>query len=281
MNARFVSIIALLLVLFGSWLYLEYENASSYQAKLDDLAELPIYAYVADTTKVAPIMAELKNLPAIKSMVHETSAQAATELIRAYGLPLSEDMIADYSFPDIITINLLPIDKAIEAKALIVSALRAQIPEDDIDSQALAYSNITEELSTIRQRNIVFHVFAGILLLLLFVFSRLSYELHLLLLYQGKKHSIVDKIRHRKQGVQHTWLMLLIPLPLCLIAYFAFVLLKPYPQLIPYWVFITQFAAAFIGTLITHFTLHTFEQDVAFNENPVQIVEPSNPQELT
>ncbi|MDY0150962.1 MAG: hypothetical protein RBS43_01660 [Candidatus Cloacimonas sp.] len=281
MNARFVSIIALLLVLFGSWLYLEYENASNYQAKLNDLAELPIYAYVADTTKVAPIMAELKNLPAIKSMVHETAAQAATELIKAYGLPLNEDMIADYSFPDIITINLLPIDKAIEAKALILSALRAQIHEDDIDSQASAYSNITQELSTISKRNIVFHVFAGILLLLLFVFSRLSYELHLLLLYQGKRHSIVDKIRHRRQGVQHTWLMLLIPLPLCFIAYFAFVLLKPLPQLIPYWVFITQFAAAFIGTLITHFTLHTFEHDVAYNENPVQIVEPPAPEELT
>jgi cell division protein FtsX len=280
MNTRFVSIIILLVALFAAWTYLGYENALSYQSKLDDLTQLPIYAYVADTTKVAPILAEVTKLPGIKSVTHETANQAATELIKAYGLPLNEEMISDYSFPDIITINFQPIAKALETKAIVLNTLRVHIPEDDIDSQAAAYSNISDELAIINRRNIAFHIFAGILTLLIFVFIRLSFELHILLKYQGKRHSVVDRIRHRKQGVQHTWTMLLIPLPLSLIGYFGLSYALDYPRLIPYWVFIAQFGAAFLATLVTHFILHTFEQDVAFNENPVQVIEPPASEEI-
>jgi hypothetical protein len=122
---------------------------------------------------------------------------------------------------------------------------------------------------------VAFHIFAAILLLLIFVFSRLSFELHLLLMYKGKHHSVVDTIRHRKQGIRHTWSMLLIPLPIGIIVYFAYVHFHPLPQLLPYWVFLVQAGSAFVGTLITHFTLHTFEQEVSFLEKPVQVLNPN------
>jgi hypothetical protein len=274
MTTRFFLIIAMLLVLFGGWLYVGYQNALSHQAKLDAITKLPIYAYVADTTKVAPIMAELKSIPAIKSLVHETAEQAAKELITAYDLPLNEDMISDYTFPDIITITLEPVNQALKSKPVILDILRSHMDEADIDSQSNSYNSLSAELNVISRRGISFHVFSAVLLLLIFVFSRLSFELHVLLLHKGKRHSVVDTIRHQKQGVQHTWSMLLIPLPLSIIIYFAFVYLRHLPQLLPYWVFPVQAGAAFIGTLITHFTLHTFEQEVAFAEQPVQVINP-------
>ncbi|MDD4310775.1 MAG: hypothetical protein PHO32_10365 [Candidatus Cloacimonetes bacterium] len=274
MKPRFFLIIIMLSILFGGWQYLSYESMRSLQAKLDDISRLPIYAYVADTTKVEPLMRELKSVAGIKTVVHETAHQAATELITAYGLPLNEEMIEDYSFPDIITISLQPTQKAIKAKAVILDILRARIAETDIDSQASAYNDLADELKLIQRRNISFTAFAFVLMLLTVVFSRLSFELHVLLHYQGKKHSVIDKIRHQEQGVRHTWAMLLIPLPLCIATYFILVFSLHLPQIVPYWVFIAQLVAALTGTLITHFTLHTFDQEISYNENPVQILTP-------
>lgn len=276
MKTRFILIIAMLIALFGAWLYLAYEGSHSQQAKLDDLSQLPVYTYVADTTKVAPILAELKPISTIASVVHETGVQASNELLKAYGLPLTEEMIADYSFPDIITINFKPCTQALQDKAMVLNILRTHIAEEDIDSQGSAYSNIEAELKLIVRRNIVFHVFTAIVLLLIFVFSRLSFELHILLLRQDKNYSVVDKIRHHKQGVQHTWTMLLIPLPLCIIAYYAHGYFRHFPFLIPYWVFIVQFASALIGTLITHFTLHTFDREAAYAAHPVKVISPNS-----
>ncbi|MDD3236066.1 MAG: hypothetical protein PHH43_07045, partial [Candidatus Cloacimonetes bacterium] len=70
------------------------------------------------------------------------------------------------------------------------------------------------------------------------------------------------------------WAMLLVPLPITLLGYFGFVYFKQMAQLLPYWVFLVQAAAAFVGTLITHFTLHTFEQEVALAEKPVMVINP-------
>jgi len=52
MKSRFFLIIIMLIILFGGWQFLSYETMRSMQAKLDDISRLPIYAYVADTTKV-------------------------------------------------------------------------------------------------------------------------------------------------------------------------------------------------------------------------------------
>ncbi len=272
MKSRFILNIIMLIALFAGWLYLSHDHGLSQKAKLEDLSRLPIYAYVADSTKVGTIMNELKNIPGIRNLKHETGFQAAAELITAYGLPLSEDMIGDYSFPDVITIDLEPAYQALISKPLILDALRRHIPETDIDSQASAFNDLSEELELIRNRMLWFTIFVAILILLIYVFGRLSFELHVLLNYQGRRHSVVDKIRHHAQGVQHTWTMLLLPLPVCLLGYFALVYALPLPQLIPWWIFVAQAAAALAGTLITHFILHTFEREVVYAEQPVEVL---------
>jgi len=274
MNVRFYPVIALLVVLFSAWLYLGYEHGISLQQKLDDLTRLPVYAYVSDSTQVAPLLKQLRELPAIQSVSHETGQHAAGELIGAYGLPIDESMIRDYSFPDVITLNFAPKMQAIETRDVALDILRTSIPETDIDAQSTAYQDLSAELKTLQTRSIHFHAFAGIMLLLIFVFLRLAVELQLLLSYKGRKHTVVDRLRHEKNGIQHTWTMLAIPLPLCLAGYFLIIYVSGVPQLMPWWVFVTMAASALIGTLINHFSLHTFEREAAFDENPVRFVEP-------
>lgn len=272
MKARFYLVIILLGILFAGWILVSYEQALSRQQQLEELTHLPVFAYVADTTKVAPLMKQIQGLPAIKSIAHETGMQAATELIQAYGLPLNERSIEDYSFPDLITVNFAASPEALKTRDIVLDILRAAIPAADIDSQSGAFGKIAAQLDTIHRRELHFHIFAAVLLLLIFVFIRLSVELHLLIHYKGKKHSVVDKLRHQRMGVQHTWTMLLIPLPLCVGSYFLLVYLLPLRQLLPWWTFVTMAAAALIGTLINHFMLHTFEQEIAFDENPIKVV---------
>lgn len=274
MKTRFFLILLTLIILFGAWLYLSYNLGTNEMNKLEKLANLPIYAYVADTTKVAPILTELKTVPGIKNVVHETALQAATELIQSYGLPLNEEMIKDYILPDIITINLQPNRVSISNKPVIIDILRSHIPETDIDSQSSAYSLIIQELSHLDLYNIVFNVFIAVLILLIFVFSRTALELNTLLHYKGIKYSALEKIRHQRQGLQHTLLMLIVPLPLCLLAYFAYIYFKPLPQVIPYWVFLVQAGTVILGTMINYFILHSFEQQVALQENPIEVITP-------
>ena len=185
MKTRFFLILLTLIILFGAWLYLSYNLGTNEKDKLEKLANLPIYAYVADTTKVAPILTELKTVPGIKNVVHETALQAATELIQSYGLPLNEEVIKDYILPDIITINLQPNRVSISNKPVIIDILRSHIPETDIDSQYSAYSLIIQELSNLDLYNIVFNVFIAVLILLIFVFSRTALELNTLSLHDA------------------------------------------------------------------------------------------------
>ena len=276
MTTRFYLIIILLSILFAGWMLIAYEHAQSRNQKLEDLTRMPVFAYVADTTRVTPIMQQLQGLPGIKSVTHETGVQAANELIQAYGLPLNDRSIEDYSFPDVITVTYDAVPAALKSRDIVLDALRSAIPEADIDAQSGAFGSLSTELSTISRRELHFAIFTGIMMLFIFVFLRLSVELHILMRYKGKAHSVVDRLRHQKMGVQHTWTMLLIPLPLCVAAYFALVYLLPLPQLIPWWVFVSMAAAALIGTLINHFSLHTFEQELAFEDNPIRVISPVN-----
>ena len=272
MKTRYLLILFTLIVLISAWLFLSYNLGISETDKLEKLANLPIYAYVADTTQVASILSELKPVPGIKNVVYETPMQAASELIQAYALPITEEMVKDYALPAIITVNLMPNRESISSKPIIMDILRSHLPEADIDSQSNAYRIIIDELKHLDLYSIVFNIVIGVLILLIFIFSRTTLELYNLFHYKDHKHSAIENIRLQRQGVKHTWLMLLVPLPVCLIGYFAYVYFKPMPQLIPYWVFLVQAAAAILGTLINHFLLHSFERQVVMEENPIEVI---------
>jgi hypothetical protein len=58
--------------LYGAWTFLEHTHGSSAASRYEALSRLPVYAYIADTTMVNPILQDLKGVPSIASMEHET-----------------------------------------------------------------------------------------------------------------------------------------------------------------------------------------------------------------
>ncbi len=132
---------------------------------------------------------------------------------------------------------------------------------------------IIQELSNLDLYNIVFNVFIAVLILLIFVFSRTALELNTLLHYKGIKYSVLENPPSKTRRLQHTLLMLIVPLPLCLLAYFAYVYFKtPTLAVIPYWVSLVQAGTVILGTMINYFILHSFEQQVALQENPIEVI---------
>ncbi|KAF5054142.1 hypothetical protein DSECCO2_391100 [anaerobic digester metagenome] len=268
MNSRFYLIIALLIILYGAWAYLAHSHGSSTGDRYEALAKLPVYAYVADTTKVASIVAGLENISGIATYTHETGYQAARELIKAYGLPLTEDTIAEYSFPDLITVNFLPARSIISAKASTLDLLRTHLEESDLDSQSTAFGEILQELSLLQRRSVVFTIYAGIMMLIIFIFSRLSYELHIYLKSKRRLVSVVDVMRHNKLNASHTWMMLILPVALVVAIYFAGAYLKYWPNLIPWWVFASMALSSLIATFVIAMMLRVYEHDRILAQAP-------------
>lgn len=272
MNARFYLIILLICVLFGAWAFLAHNHGLSEQAYYEKLSRLPVYAYVADTTKVEPIKKELASVSAIKDVEHETGFQAAMELIDAYGLPLTDEMVADYQFPDILTV-VFPAHKAgIEAKKQVMNKLLLHLDPDDIDSQSNAYNEIIMDLQRLSLRHLVFSIFAGLLLLLLFICSRLSYEMHIYLKQKRQLISIVDVMRHKKMNLVHSWMMLVIPVGLVCGGYYLGVYFERWGNYVAWWNFVLMAGLILVGTLVLYFCLRRYEQDSALNDlEPIEV----------
>ncbi|MDD4034540.1 MAG: hypothetical protein PHO16_03960 [Candidatus Cloacimonetes bacterium] len=268
MNTRFYLIIALLIILYGAWAFLAHTHGMSAFTRYEALAELPVYAYVADTSMVAPILSEIDPLPGIANVQHETGFQAAQELIESYSIPLSESSIADYQFPDLITISFIPGASNPEAKARLMDILRKYIDETDIDSQSNAFSKILQELDWIQQRSIIFNIYAAIMMLIIFIFIRLSYELHIYLKNKQKMVSVVDVMRHNRLNASHTWIMLLLPVSLVAISYYGGWYLGWWQALVAWWVFVVMAFTAIIASLVIVMMLRVYEHDRILNQSP-------------
>lgn len=275
MNARFYLILLLLSLLFGTWTYLAHNHGKSVQACYDELALLPVYAYVADTTAVGPIMDGLLRMTDLAGFEHETGFQAALELIEAYGLPLTDATIASYEFPDLITVKFPADPKGILAKEQVMDLLRTMIPENDLDSQSGAYSKIILELERLSHRNLVFNIFAGILMFLIFIFSRLSYEMHIYLRQKRRLISVVDVMRHNKLNAAHSWTMLLVPAGLASGIYYLGAYLDRWANLASWWSFASMGALSLLATLVVYFNLRVYEHDLVAKEAEPIVVTPA------
>jgi len=268
MNARFYLIIALLIILYGAWAFLAHTHGQSADSQYQALAKLPVYAYVADTTKVAPILSGIGLIEGIEEYHHETGYQAALELIEAYALPLSEGMIADYSFPDVITVTFKPGVSNDRAKTSLMYLLRTHLEESDIDSQSTAYSQIMQEIRTIKSRSLIFTIYAALMMLIIFIFSRLSYELHIYLKDKRKLVSVVDVMRHNRLNASHTWMMLLLPVALVTGAYYGGYYLSYWQNLAQWWEFAAMGGTALIATFVIVMMLRVYEHDRVLDSAP-------------
>jgi len=234
MKSRFFFMTLAICVLLAGWIVLEYQYEQARQEKYQQLSQLPTYIYVADSTRVAPLLERLADFETIGELNLETGLQAADELIHAYQLAISFASIREYEFPHIITLKFKPIKASVDEKTAVMRAIAEhQIPLSDIDAQSIAWNRIVGELNAMQTRWITFTIVTGLLLGLLFFFMRFAYELRFLLLQKKQLVSVADALKKSTQTNRQTWLMFLIPLIVAIGGYFFLGLLAVIPLLHP------------------------------------------------
>ncbi len=262
MKSRFFFMTLAICVLLAGWIVLEYQYEQARQEKYQQLSNLPTYIYVADSTRVAPLLERLAEFETIAELNLETGLQAADELIHAYQLAISFSSIKEYEFPHIITLKFKPIKASVEGKTAVMRAIAEhQIQLSDIDAQSTAWNRIVSELNTLQTRWITSTVITAIMLGLLFFFMRFAYELRFLLLQKERMVSVADALRKNTATNRQTWLMLLIPLIVSIGGYFILGALDVIPLIIPLWWFAIPTGLMLLTTLCVSLVLNVYYHD--------------------
>ncbi|MDP2173232.1 MAG: hypothetical protein Q8M98_09415 [Candidatus Cloacimonadaceae bacterium] len=270
MKAHFFLTIVLITIVLIGWTYINYSFEHSKQAKLDQLSRLPVYIYVADTTKVAPLMIALAEHTELQRISLETGLQAVRELAEAYQLPHTQSMLEEYSYPDVITLVFKPIKESLTAKAGIINAIMLQqIEMTDIDSQSNAWLIVETELKVLNLQWLIFTLFTGLILMVLFVFARLSLELRVLLKQKRRLVSVVDLIRHKSSTNRHTWMLLVIPILVSVGIYYLANVLDFIKAPVD-WIFVAiQLVPLILGTLVILIILNLYSHDASLGLEPI------------
>ena len=272
MTLRFYLLLALITVASAAWLALHYQFEHSQIQLLEDITSFPVYAYVSDTSKVSPLLSELSRFPELDSLQLETGTQAGRELVHSYNLPVSDDLLATYSFPDLITIRFLPVPAALAARSSVISTLWQYLPEEDVDAQSMAWTKNELRYRQIGRRKLYVDIYAGIMLLLCFVFGRLVFEQSLLLLHKRKQVSVVDYLRHKAQTRNHSLMLFLLPLLLGFGTYYILAWQNLLSLILPYWFMGAVAGTLLIGSLIVMIILHLMDHDNRLHEGEFQVV---------
>lgn len=265
MRIRFFLIALLLACILSAWTYINYEFETARKDKIAQMAELPIYIYVADSTKVAPLMTALADFSGIRSINLETGHTAATELSQAYQLPISERMLSDFHFPDIVTLHFKANKGIREERPRVLDMISSlQISRADVDSQSNAWNILDGELRSISLRWMLTTIFNALIVLLIFIFIRLSYELRFLLLQKRQLVSVADSLRFGTLTHRHTWTLLLFPMAVNAGIYYGMVFMGYFRAILPWWFFAIQLATQAVGSVVLVMILHIYLHDKTF-----------------
>ncbi len=177
-------------------------------------------------------------------------------------------MIADYFFPDVLTVFFKAESGIIGAKERVMYLLRTHLDENDLDSQSQAFTEIIKELKWVKSRRLIFNIYAAVMMLIIFIFSRISYELQIYLKGKRRLVSVVDIMRHNRLNASHTWMMLILPVALITAGYYAGHYLAFWQNLVSWWEFVIMAATALIGSLIIIMMLRVYEHDRILDNAP-------------
>ena len=270
MKTRFFLMTALICLLLAAWIWLEQQYETARQEKYRQLSELPVYIYVADSSRVAPLMERLSGVPQLRDINLETGLQAADELVQAYQLPIGTGTLADYRFPSVITLLFKPEAASIQIKPAVMRAIaEQQIELTDIDAQSNAWAILVNELAALKSRWLLYTVITALSMALLFFFMRLSYELRFLLMQKRKLVSVADALRVTSENVRHTWAMLVMPLLLSVGGYFLLDVLGYLQAIIPLWWFAIPAGSLLASTAIVFIVLNMYFHDKTFMPDPL------------
>ncbi|MDD2422882.1 MAG: hypothetical protein PHT37_06490 [Candidatus Cloacimonetes bacterium] len=261
MKTRFFLIVILMILLFGAWTYLAHSEQESLIQNYEDLARLPVYTYVNDTALVPLLLEKLRQIPDLDSLRHDSGFQAAEELITAYDLPLTESEIAGYRFPDVITITFPPSEQGIQAKTRVMEVLRADLPEEDIDSQSTVYARLIQSLERKKSNWLIYFSLLSIMMLFLLINVPMSFELKLYHRQVRSSRSVVDMMRLKKSRMKRRWLLMILPPALPILLYYALGYFKLWENCNLWRSFVMMGLVSIAGSLSYYFSFRSYEQE--------------------
>lgn len=265
MKTRFFLIVLLMILLFGAWTYLAHSGEESLVQNYEDLARLPVYSYVNDSSLVSPLLEKLRQISDLDSLKHETGFQAAEELITAYDLPLTDNEIVGYRFPDVITITFPPSAQGITAKTRVLEILRADLPEDDIDSQSTVYDKLIESLKRKKTNWLVYSFILSLMMFFMLNSVPLSFEQRLYYRQVRSSRSVVDMMRLKKSRTKRSLLLMILPPALVAILYYALGYFKLWEGYNIWRSFVMMGLVSLLGSLLYYFSFRSFEQEDALS----------------
>ena len=276
MTARFYALLIGIVLLLMAWNYTHYQQELLEQAQLKDLASYPIYAYISDTTKVSVLRQQLKAVAEIDSLRHDTGENAGLELVQSYSLPIGEDMLAGFRFPDVLTIYLRGNNAARLAKPKVISMLRRELPEVDIDGQSIVWTKTENQFKAMQRNKIIITALLAIMLLFAFIYARIAMALRILVMQKRKLVSVVDVLRFKAESTKHSLLLLFIP-PLVSAAlyfipvYYGWVSIWGKDFLLPWWLFATQGGVLLLGTIVVAISSHLMDRDNRLHRDEIHV----------
>jgi len=252
MNFRFLLILLLAILTLLGWTFVHHQYLSSRQARLEQIAELPVYVYMNEPARLDSLFYQLKHeVPEIDSLVRETGLQAAEELLQSYpdlGIPAN----AQQELPNILTLWFKPSDAAFRGREKVLQILTAKgLKAEDVDSQELAWGHARQELDALSSRWSNSTLFVALVVFLMLVYARLFLYLSDAAANRGMRATVLESIRAGEAAKWQNSLLIVVPVLVSFGLYHLLLALDVLGQQLHWSFFAVQFASVLAAVLVS------------------------------
>lgn len=252
MNFRFLLILLLAILTLLGWTFVHHQYLSSRQARLEQIAELPVYVYMNEPARLDSLYYQLKHeVPEIDSLVRETGLQAVEELLQNYpdlGIPAN----AQQELPNILTLWFKPSDAAFRGREKVLQILTAKgLKAEDVDSQELAWGHARQELDALSSRWSNSTLFVALVVFLMLVYARLFLYLSDAAANRGMRATVLESIRAGEAAKWQNSLLIVVPVLVSFGLYHLLLALDVLGQQLHWSFFAVQFASVLAAVLVS------------------------------
>lgn len=253
MNARFPLILLLAILTLLGWTFVHYEFLNSRQFRLEQLSELPIYAYTDNLALLDTLYFELKReIPELDSLSRETGQQAAAELLEAYpDLGIQTNTLSEYRLPHILTLFFKPSHSSFKGREKALQILGAKgLGKNDIDSQELAWGMARKELDFLNSSWSNSTLFIALAVFLMMAYARLYLYLADITASKGMRATVLENIKSGEKARWQNALLGVVPIVVTIGLHYLLQALEVISPLVHWSFFLVQLVSVLAAILV-------------------------------
>jgi len=197
----------------------------------------------------------------IQKVEFSSGIDAAKEIVKSYGLDVTESTLRNYDFPHVLTLLFKPELLSFPARDKALRMISARgVSSVDIDTQEAAWKLCKQELTQLRGRWTISTLIIAVALFLLAFFMRFYLYLEEKLLNLGTKQDLLTAMHARKRRFRQSLLLFLIPALLSPLLYYFLVAVGTVKPLVDWQFFCIQAGTVLAGILASHLLIKGREQ---------------------